>query len=35
MEVISTLEPEPLSFSESFISFMLYDNTPKTLIAHE
>jgi hypothetical protein len=35
MEVMSTPEPEPLSFSESFISSILYDNTPKTLIAHE
>src|SRR5450432_1691951 len=35
MEVISTLEPEPLSFSESFISSIPYNDTPKTLIAHE
>src|SRR5450432_2494995 len=35
MEVMSTLEPEPLSFSESFISSIPYNNTPKTLIAHK
>ena len=35
MEVMSTLEPEPISLLDSFISSIPYNDTPKTLIAHE
>jgi hypothetical protein len=32
---MSTLEPEPISLLDSFISSIPYNDTPKTLIAHE